>query len=167
VAGGAFRLLDRLLSRIELGLAPVLAVLLAFITAGVFLQVVLRYVFSTSFLWAEELSLFAFIWCIYLGAAICVWRRSHFAFDFLAGLLTDRAAGLQRLLVDLVILGVAAVMLVEGWTYAQFSIQRLSPALGITLLVPTVIIPISGALMILAAARDVARDFRRIWTGRP
>jgi TRAP-type transport system small permease protein len=73
----------------EQGLSPVLAALLAFITAGVFLQVVLRYAFSTSFLWAEELSLFAFIWCIYLGAAIGVWRRNHFAFDFLGERLTD------------------------------------------------------------------------------
>jgi len=158
---------DRLFDRLEQWLLPALAALLAFITAGVFLQVVLRYGFGASFLWGEELSLFAFVWCIYLGAAVGVRRRTHFAFDLLAGWLTGRAAAGQRLLVDLVVLGVAVVMLWEGWNYAVFSIRRLSPALGITLLVPTAVIPLSGALMILAAGRDVVRDARRVWTGRP
>jgi TRAP-type C4-dicarboxylate transport system permease small subunit len=54
---------------------------------------------------------------------------------------------------------------VDGWTYAQLSVQRLSPALGITLFVPTIIIPVSGALMVLAVVPDVIRDCRLILTG--
>ena len=107
--------MERYLVRLEQWLLPLLAALLGFITVGVFLQIVLRYGFHTSFLWGEELSLFAFIWCVYLGAAICVRRRNHFAFDFLAERLTGRAAGVQRLAVDLVVLGVAAILVIEGW----------------------------------------------------
>ncbi|MGH8694560.1 MAG: TRAP transporter small permease [Burkholderiales bacterium] len=158
--------MERLLVRLEQWLLPLQAVLLGFVTAGVFLQIVLRYGFDTSFLWGEELSLFAFIWCVYLGAAICVRRRTHFAFDFLAERLTGRAAGVQRLAVDLVVLGVAAILVIEGWTYSQLCIQRLSPALGITLFIPTIVIPLSGALMVVAAGTDVIRDCRWIWTGR-
>lgn len=157
---------ERYLARLEQWLLPLLAALLGFITVGVFLQIVLRYGFDTSFLWGEELSLFAFTWCIYIGAAICVRRRSHFAFDFLAERLTGRAAGVQRLAVDLMVLGVAAVLVIEGWTYSQLCIQRLSPALGITLFIPTIVIPLSGALMVVAAGTDVIRDCRRIWAGR-
>ena len=158
--------MERYLVRLEQWLLPLLALLLGFITAGVFLQIVLRYGFDTSFLWGEELSLFAFTWCIYLGAAICVHRRTHFAFDFLAGLLSGRAAAVQRLLVDLIVIAIAAVLVVDGWTYAQLSIQRLSPALGITLFVPTVIIPVSGALMILAVIPAAVRDCWLLLTGR-
>jgi len=157
---------ERYLVRLEQWLLPLLAALLGFITVGVFLQIVLRYGFHTSFLWGEELSLFAFTWCVYLGAAICVRRRSHFAFDFLAGLLSGRAAAVQHLLVDLIVIGIAAVLVVDGWTYAQLSIQRLSPALGITLFVPTIIIPVSGALMILAVIPDAVRECRLIFSGR-
>jgi len=158
---------ERCLFRLEQWLVPLLAALLGFITAGVFLQILLRYVFSTSFLWGEELSLFAFIWCVYLGAAICVRRRTHFAFDFLAERLTGRAAGIQRLVVDLVVLGVAAILVIEGWAYSLLCVQRLSPALGITLFIPTIVIPFSGAVMVVAAGTDVIRDCRRLWTGRP
>src|SRR5512145_1230663 len=118
---------ERAFVRLERWLLALLAALLALITVGVFVQVVLRYGFAKSFLWGEELALFAFIWCVYLGAAICTWRRSHFAFDLFAGRLSGRAAGLQQLLVDLCVLLVAAVMLVQGAAFAELSVQRLSP----------------------------------------
>ena len=158
--------MDRFFNRLERLLEPVLGGLLAFITIGVFIQVVLRYVFSMSFLWGEELSLFAFIWAVYLGTAVCTWRHIHFSFDMFAEILTGRAAGVQRLLVDLCVLSVTVVIAVTGWQFSQMSIARLSPALGITLLVPTIVIPVSGALMSLVVLVDVARDCVHIWTGK-
>ena len=158
--------MDRFFAQLERWLLPLLAALLAFITVGVFAQVVLRYLFSTSFLWGEELSLFAFIWCVYLGAAICSWRRTHFVFDMFAEVLTGRAAALQRLIANLAVLLITVMMLIEGWRFSQLSLQRMSPALGITLFIPTVVIPLSGALMFLATLRDAIADLRRIWTGR-
>ena len=157
--------MERFFARLERWLEPLLAGLLAFITIGVFIQVVLRYVFAVSFLWGEELSLFAFIWCVFLGSAVCSWRHTHFSFDIFSEILAGRAAGVQRLAVDLCILSVTAVMVVAGWQFSQMSIARLSPALGITLVVPTVVIPLSGALMSLVCLIDIARDCRQIWTG--
>jgi len=158
---------ERALAALERALLPLLAALLAFITLGVFIQVVLRYVFATSFLWGEELSLFAFIWCVFLGSAICSFRRTHFAFDVFSEALHGRAAGVHRLIVDLAVLAVTVILITEGWRFSQLSIQRMSPALGITLLVPTIVIPITGALMLIVNLADIARDCRRIWTGEP
>ncbi len=151
--------MERLLFRIEQGLMPVLAALLGLITALVFTQVVLRYVFSVAFMWGEELPLFAFIWCVFLGAAVNVRRRAHFAFDFLAGFLRARVAAGQRLLVDVVVLVLSAFMLVKGYEFSVLSVKRLSPGLGITMFVPTLIIPVSAAYMLLAALVDVFRDW--------
>jgi TRAP-type transport system small permease protein len=157
---------EQVFARLERWLGPLLAGLLAFITLGVFIQVVLRYLFATSFLWGEELSLFAFIWCVFLGSVVCSWRHTHFSFDIFSELLTGRAAGVQRLLVDLCVLAVTLTMAVTGWQFSQMSIARLSPALGITLLVPTIVIPLSGALMSLVCLTDIVRDCRQIWTGK-
>jgi len=159
--------MDEVLLAIERLVLPVLGFLLAFITIAVFIQVVLRYGFAKSFLWGEELSLFAFIWCVFLGAAVCQRRRTHFAFDFLEGRLGPRASAAQRLLVDLLVLVCTLLLLVEGWRFSQLSIQRFSPALGITLFVPTIVIPLSGALMTMALAVDLLRHCRQIWTGQP
>ena len=160
-------LFDRILEEIEQRvIIPLLAFLLAFITIGVFVQVVMRYVFSMSFLWGEELSLFAFIWSVFLGAAVGVRRRIHLGFDFLPELLTGRWADAQRLLIDLSILAVAVLLLVEGWIFSQLSVRRLSPALGISLFVPTLVIPISGGLMVLIVLRDLVRDVRQFVVSR-
>ena len=157
--------MERLLIGIERGLLPILAALLAFITIGIFVQVCLRYLFSVAFIWGEELSLFAFIWCVFLGAAVNTRRRSHFAFDFLAGLLRGRAAAAQRLLVDLVVLGFSVFMLVKGYEFAVVGIKRLSPGLGITMFVPTLIIPVSAVYMTLAALVDAFQDSLRLVRG--
>jgi TRAP-type C4-dicarboxylate transport system permease small subunit len=158
---------DRTLVAIEQRvIIPLLAFLLAFITVGVFVQVVMRYGFSMSFLWGEELSLFAFIWSVFLGAAVGVRRKIHLGFDFLPELLTGRWAIAQRLTVNLSILAVAVLLLVEGWTFSLLSVRRLSPALGISLFVPTLVIPISGGLMVLIVLRDLARDVRQFASGR-
>lgn len=157
--------MEALFARLERWLGPLLAALLAFITLGVFIQVVMRYLFAQSFLWGEELSLFAFIWCVYLGTAISSWRRTHFAFDLFSEVLSGRAAGVQRLVVDVCVLAVTLVMVVEGWKFSQLSLARMSPALGITLFVPTMAIPLSGVLMLIVGLRDIARDLRSIWSG--
>jgi TRAP-type C4-dicarboxylate transport system permease small subunit len=154
--------MEQFLERFERSLRFFLAALLAFITIGVFIQVCMRYLFSLSFLWGEELSLFAFIWSVFLGAAISVRRRVHFSFDFLASILPGRAAAAQQLVVNLIVLGLAVVMLVQGYEFSILSIRRFSPALGITLFIPTLIIPVSAAYMILAAGRDVAKNCRQI-----
>lgn len=157
--------MERFFSQIERGLLPLLGALLAFITIGVFIQVCLRYIFAQSFLWGEELSLFAFIWCIFLGTAVCSWRRTHFAFDSFSEKLKGRAAGVHQLIINLSVIAVTIVMLVEGWHFSYVSLQRVSPALGITLFIPTFVIPIAGALMSLVSLIDIARNCRRIWKG--
>jgi TRAP-type C4-dicarboxylate transport system permease small subunit len=158
---------ERFFGRLERWLGPVLAALLGFITIGVFIQVLLRYLFAKSFLWGEELSLFAFIWCVFLGTVICSWRRTHFSFDMFSEIVSPRVAGVQHLIVDLCVLAVTVVMVHTGWQFSILSLKRLSPALGITLFVPTIVIPVSGVLMSLVCLMDLARDFRQIATGVP
>ena len=50
-------------------------------------------------------------------------------------------------------------MVVYGWQFSVLSLQRMSPALGITLFVPTIVIPVSALLMLLAIVPDLVRDF--------
>jgi TRAP-type C4-dicarboxylate transport system permease small subunit len=71
----------------------------------------------------------------------------------------------QRLVVDLCVLAVTLVIVVTGWQFSTLSVARLSPALGITLFVPTIVIPVSGVLMSLVSLMDILRDCRQILTG--
>jgi TRAP-type C4-dicarboxylate transport system permease small subunit len=159
--------LDRILELIEQWvLTPLLAFCLAFITIGVFIVVVMRYGFSTSFLWGEELSIFAFIWSVFIGAVIGVRRHIHLEFDFFGERLTQRWRAGQRLVINLSILGVGLLLLFEGWTFAELSVRRFSPALGISLFLPTLVIPLSGGLIVLAVLGDLMRELRQMLVRR-
>ena len=51
--------------------------LVAVMTVLIFVQVVMRYVFSNSLAWTEELSRYLFLWSIWLGASYGVKTKTH------------------------------------------------------------------------------------------
>jgi len=148
--------MDRQIAQGERMILRLLAVLLSLITVGVFVQVVLRYSVQQSFLWGEELSTFAFVWCIFLGAVVNVRRRTNFAFEFFVEVLPGRWAIAHRLFIDLIVLACCLILVRQGWVFAELSTKRLSPALGISLLIPTIILPISGLLMAVVVLNQMA-----------
>ena len=88
----------RLLERLEEGL---IAFLLTVMTLITFTQVVARYVFNYSFVWALELNTFLFAWLIFLGVAYGVrgrraYRRRRARQDALSGQGTYRRRSLRR-----------------------------------------------------------------------
>src|SRR5512136_2191080 len=77
-------------------------------------NVVLRYVFNSPIQWAEEFSRYAFIWVVFMGAAVCTKRTRHIAIDSLVQVLPARARSCFHLLVDVCILGLMSVILYYG-----------------------------------------------------
>ena len=51
--------------------------LLAVIVACIFGQVVSRYAFGLPLVWVEELSTYAFIWCVFIGASLALKQNRH------------------------------------------------------------------------------------------
>jgi len=54
------------------------------------LQVVLRYVFASSLIWVEEVSVIIMLWMTWLGVSVLWLTQSHIAVDFLTGRLSQR-----------------------------------------------------------------------------
>jgi TRAP-type C4-dicarboxylate transport system permease small subunit len=54
------------------------------------LQVVLRYVFASSLIWVEEVSVIIMLWMTWLGVSVLWLTQSHIAVDFLSGRLSQR-----------------------------------------------------------------------------
>jgi len=72
----------------------------------------------------------------------------------------------HRLVIDVSMLIVTVVMVIEGWHFSMVTVPRQTPALGITLFVPTIVIPVAGAMMTVVYLIDIARDCRRIFGAR-
>ncbi len=73
---------------------------MAVMTILVFVQVVMRYVFSNSLSWSEELARFIFMWVSWIGASYAVKERTHFRVEMFA----DMMKGEKRKRFELVIL---------------------------------------------------------------
>ena len=126
--------------------------------AVVLLQVICRYLFNSSLFWSEELARMLLVQITFLGASAAFHGRLHIAVDFM----TSRAGPkLRRLLHSACILACAALftaMLVYGLGFSQtLSLQQAS-SLPVNLAVPFVIIPISGAIMLLHCLAMLAED---------
>lgn len=101
-------MIGRLINRVEEG---AIAFLLLFMTAITFLQVVLRYVFNSGFVWALEATTYAFIWMVLLGISYGVRQNAHIGVDVLINALTRHAKRMVSLLGVALCLIYAAVML--------------------------------------------------------
>lgn len=101
-------MIGRLINRVEEG---AIAFLLLFMTAMTFLQVVLRYVFNSGFVWALEATTYAFIWMVLLGISYGVRQNAHIGVDVLINALPRHAKRVVSLLGVALCLIYAAVML--------------------------------------------------------
>lgn len=127
--GGALRLL----------LAAILFLAIADMLAGV----VLRYVVvritdyfdlpGVSFFWVEEVGEFALCWLTFIGAAVAIVERTHFALAVLTHRLPPRLQDAIERLNYLLIAGFGATTAYYGWKVTQQNAMLVSPALSINL----------------------------------
>jgi TRAP-type C4-dicarboxylate transport system permease small subunit len=62
-----------------------------------FIQVVARYVFNASFVWAEEISVVILLWATWWGACLGIKRGNHLRVNILEEKITPKSAIILRL----------------------------------------------------------------------
>lgn len=77
---------------------------LAFTSALLFVNVILRYVFLEPLSWAEELTMYLMVWIVFVGGSIVVRTRGHVAVDVLPLLLSRH--GKRRLSVAVTVVAI-------------------------------------------------------------
>jgi TRAP-type transport system small permease protein len=128
-------------------------------TGLVLVQVVLRYVFNAPLNWTEEASIFLMIWMTFVGAGVALRRGGHIAMTLLAEHLP---AWLSRYFLSISRLVTFAFLFLvawQGWLLAQTGKSVLSPALGIPMRWPYMIVPLGACFMatqLLGAMLDPA-----------
>src|SRR5699024_11533524 len=94
-------------------------VFMFFIILLTFLQVCLRYMFSHSFAWIEEVSRYLFVWIVFLGAAIAFDDDSHIKIDFIENKLPKKIKGIVQYFIVLLNLLAMALLLYSGTLVAM------------------------------------------------
>ncbi|MHB8766619.1 MAG: TRAP transporter small permease [Deferrisomatales bacterium] len=127
-----------------------------------FLQVVLRYAFSTGLDWAEELSRYASVLLTFLGASLGVKHGTHFSVEALVKILPPRPSHAVRALAS----ALSAVLFAAVVWYGYLHTARLmgfgvtSASLRMPMWIPYAPIALFSAAIAVRFALDAARQLR-------
>lgn len=138
---------------VALAIAFVMAVLLNFA------NVVGRYVFSRSFLGAEELQTYILVAVSFLGAAVVAWRGRELRMDVLSSRLPQ---GARRVVRVLEMATMTACCGFVGWQSARYALQMAnlgvrSEGAGVPMWLPHGVVALGLAMIAAIAARHALR----------
>lgn len=86
-------------------------------------QIVLREVFDTGIIWADELVKLMVLWLAMFGSIAASRDDRHIRIDVLSHLLPDRFVNVSRAFVDVFAAIVCAVVAWQAWRYLQLEIE--------------------------------------------
>ena len=124
----------------------------------VVVQVFSRYLFNYSFVWAEELVRYLMIWMVMIGAARVQAMGEHIRIDFFPMLAGPRGRRLMDIFFRLCTLTFLIILFVKGIKIAAFNRLFESSGLRISMLWPTLAIPIGALLIILYTLKGLVQD---------
>ena len=126
-----------------------LTLLSVVLTVSVFLQVLIRFVFKHPLPWTEEIARIAFVYCIFVGATIAVRENSHLSVDFLLVILPKRVAR-AAVFLGMLLVGVFLIFVTwQGVVLVLATGVQMSPVMQVPFKYLYLILPVSGALMLL------------------
>jgi len=86
-------------------------------------QIVLREVFSTGFVWADELIKLMVLWLAMVGSIAAARDNRHIRIDALSHILPETAIKLTRVLVDVFAAAVCGIIAWHTYRYLQLEIE--------------------------------------------
>ena len=138
--------------------------LMAAMTGVTFMQVVARYVFNYSFVWALELTGVLFAWLIFIGMSYGVRVGAHIGVDIVVKSLGPRAARVVGSLAAALCIVYALIVTWGGYQYVtkMHDVGILMQDMPVQQWIPRLVIPLGFALL----AFRFAQVLWRLVTGR-
>jgi TRAP-type C4-dicarboxylate transport system permease small subunit len=124
----------------------IIFIMMAVMSTLVFVNVVARYAFNFSIIWAEEVSQYLMIWIAYLGAGLALREGRHVALEILHDRLSAPVSRTVRIVVGGLVLAFLGAVTIFGFQFALFVWNQETPVLNISLGIPTLAIPIGTLL---------------------
>jgi TRAP-type C4-dicarboxylate transport system permease small subunit len=118
-----------------------------------------RYGFNSPIPWAEEFSRYAFIWLVFIGAALCTKHKRHICIDVVVVFLPRRTQLFCKLLADAAILALMIILLYYGSILAA-SASHLTSTLSMPTYFVYMVVPLSAILILVHSAKDFYRNLQ-------
>ncbi|WP_066298440.1 TRAP transporter small permease [Bacillus sp. FJAT-29937] len=114
-----------------------------------FFQVIVRYLFSSSYTWVEETAIWSMVWIIFLGSVLGIVEDAHPKVDFFTNLLPSKAKGIVESFSNLVCAIVAALLGYYSIDLVQSNFHKISVGLQIPISILYLSLLIGSVLMAL------------------
>lgn len=137
--------------------------LMAIMTIIVITNVILRYVFSISFVWAEELITFLFLGTTYFGVALGVRSNEHIRIDFLLDKLGSKYRRVMNIFNSLIIVVVQVVVFRSSIVWIQTVGNVLSPGIRIPIKCIYILMPMSCIFVCFYVLLSITTDVKSIF----
>jgi C4-dicarboxylate transporter DctQ subunit len=105
------------------------------ISVIIFINVIGRYFFDTSFTWPEELSRYIIVAVTFIGLSSCARENIHVSVDILSNKLKGRAAWVQQIVINLICTALAVYLSVISIRFT--GLQYLGGNVSVALPIPT------------------------------
>ena len=141
----------------------IMAAMLAIMVGLVFANVVLRYIFSSGIVAAEEIARLMFVWLVFLGATVALRHQRHLGLEILQSRLPFKVRRACAVISHLMILYALYLFVQGSWIQLLIGMETFSTVLRF----PMAIYAAAGFFPAIAMALIVLANLWRIVTNQP
>ncbi|MBW2310987.1 MAG: TRAP transporter small permease [Deltaproteobacteria bacterium] len=135
-------------------------------TVDIFVQVVMRYVFSSPFMWAEEVARYLLVWISCLGSAYAVRKGMHISIAFVKELFPGHVRVLLTISGNVIVMAFFAFCVYHGWIDSIEEWAQRTAAMQIPMTFPKLAIPVGFGLMVLFNTELLIEDIKTAFSER-
>lgn len=150
------------MKKIESFLSILSGFFLAIVFLVTFAQVVQRYVLHIPIPWANDIIRICFIYSVFLGMAVGVFRKAHINVDVFVNALPSHIKGWSAILINLIVLLFLCVVLYFSYSFTLANRDQYTTYLFIPMSYVYGIVPISVFLMIVFLVIDTIKNYMSI-----
>lgn len=145
------------------------SVLLAAIVLLISGNVFMRYVMNASLSWGEELTLWLFVWFLWLGVSYAFHTGDHVRITVLRDVVSERARLMVDVVISFLVLGFLIVLVIECIKLIQqpFVASQNSVALGLPIPILYASAPVGAGLSSIRVLQHLIRTMRLIADTKP
>lgn len=156
-----FDFLNKLDKALYFILKTLVVVLFAAMVVLIAAQVYTRFFTSSSLTWSEELARYTMVYMVFLAAVIVARNKGHICIDDVARRLSEKGRTAVLCIASLLQIVFFAAVLWGAYRLYPTASLRVSPAIGIPIPVVYLCVPLSCAMMLAYAVRDLVQLFTK------
>jgi TRAP-type C4-dicarboxylate transport system permease small subunit len=135
-------------------------IMVPIMTAVIFMQVLLRYVFKSPLTWPEELARYFLIWISCLGSACAVREGMHISVVFIKNKLPQSIQAAVAIGTHLLVISFFTLGMIQGFKLSVSQWIELTAALRLPMTYPTLAIPVGFGIMIMFDVELLIQDVK-------